>query len=734
VSTAETTALLLEIGCEEIPARFLAAAEHDLGEVLLAALQGARLLDGSNLVKTGATPRRIVAYVPALLKHQPDRIHQVLGPSVKAAFDPSGRPTRAAEAFAAKHRIEVSDLSRIQHAKGEYVIAELREDGSKAIEVLRELLPGVIGGISFPRSMYWTTKAGPRFIRPIRWILALLGGEDEVEVVPFEFAGINSGSHTFGHRLKSWKPVEITDLNLDLKLVELGVVVRATDRRQRIQEQIKVLVERKHFTAPADAFLDEWVVNSTEWPVAVMGSFDPHYLALPREVLVTVMRDHQKYFAVEDSAGKLQPHFITVLNVPGDTRGLIRQGHERVLAARFADAEFFWNADQRISLADRVPMLEGVTYHERIGTYGDKVRRMRRVAQEICIELEKSGKMTAPERENVMRAVDLCKCDLTTQMVQEFTELQGVIGGLYARAQGESKEVADAIYDHYRPASVDDSCPRSIIGAVVSLADKLDIVVSAFSVGLEPTGSSDPFGLRRAGNGVIKLCLEMVERLELGLIASKHADYVVQVLRGQAAGALWLKVEDFLRERMEFYFRDVLGLRYDTVRAVLAPAAGQFPQSVGQSRWAPSSALKIAQSLDRVRDTDDFIALAAAAKRTRNILSKSAVGENIAGGHVEPSLFTEDAEKDLANAYRCLKVKLESLGADGNYDEAFRVMATARPQVDRFFDKVLVMAEDPAIRRNRLMLLLRLNEDVFTSLAQLAEIAIEPRAGAAIGA
>jgi glycyl-tRNA synthetase beta chain len=732
--SSDTVGLLLEIGCEEIPARFLAGAEYDLGQRLTAKLRDARLLTASASAKTGSTPRRLVAYVPDVHKRQPDRIHQVLGPSVRVAFDQDGKPTRAAEAFAAKHHVHVSDLSRIQNAKGEYIAAELIEDGSKALQVLREVLPGLIGSLSFPKSMYWTAKAGPRFVRPIRWILALLGEENDVQVVPFEFAGVHSGSHTFGHRLKGALPIEVADLNLDLKLAEQGVVLHAEERRQRIQEQIKILLEGRDLAAPRDNFLEDWVVSSTEWPTALMGSFEGRYLALPREVLVTVMRGHQKYFAVEDKGGSLRPHFITVLNVPGDPKGLIRQGHERVLGARFADAEFFWKADQKISLADRIPMLDGVMYHERLGTYGNKVERMKVLAAHVCDELEARGELTGGQRMHTLRAVELCKCDLTTQMVQEFTELQGVIGGLYTRVQGEAREVAEAVYDHYRPASAEDICPQSTVGAVVSLADKLDSVVAGFSVGLEPTGSSDPFGLRRAGNGVVKLCIDALPGVDLGATVNRHAGYVARMLQGEINRGVLPSVDSFLRERMEFYFRDVLGLRYDTVRAVLAPISQQSSPPVRDTWRMPSGALKITQSLERVRNTEDFMAMAAAAKRTRNILSKSAREENIAGGTIDLSLLTESAEKDLANAYLDLKEDIKSFTASGNYEQAFRLMAGIRSQVDRFFDQVLVLTEELPVRRNRLSLLARLNEDLFTGLADLAEIAVEPRSGATSGA
>lgn len=731
-----TTGLLIEIGCEEIPARFLAAAEREFGERLSAGLRDAGLLkEEKESVKTGSTPRRLVAYAPAVLARQPDRVNSIPGPSVKVAFDQEGKPTRAAEAFAAKHDARVSELRRIHQPKGEYLAAEIREAGKDAAEVLHELLPSVISRFTFPRSMYWTGKEGPRFVRPIRWLLALLGNDgSDPQVIPFEFAGLTSGKHTFGHRLKGTQPIRVDDLNLDLRLLDYWVEVHPEKRRARIETGIEKMVEIRNFRAVWDESLLEWAVNSTEWPVPLMGNFEARYLALPREVLVTVMRDHQKYFAVEDCAGTLQPQFLAVLNVPGDAKGLIRQGHERVLAARFADAEFFWNADRKTPLEDRLPMLERMVYHDKIGTYGDKLRRMMVLGEKICNELESLRILNPAARENALRAVRLCKSDLTTQMVQEFTELQGVVGGLYAEAEGLSGEVASAIYDQYRPASIEDSCPRSIAGAVVSLADKLDSVVSGFFAGLDPSGSSDPFGLRRAGNGAVRLCVEVFPGLDLRLIANQHADYVERVLAGGSAGTLWTRLEGFFRERMEFYFRDVLHLRYDTVRAVLAPSAALSSLRITQGWRVPSTALTIAQSLERVRSTEDFVALAAAAKRTRNILSKSANAENVASEGVNPALLIEPQEKELAEAYGALKSELHSLASSGEYDEAFRAMAAIRPQVDHFFDRVLVMAEDERVRGNRLALLHRLNQDVFTSLADLGEIVVEQPARTAADA
>ena len=748
-------AFLLEVGCEEIPARFLHDAEKGLGERVQAALREARLLSeatvravhdpspgllesygtqaegfgpqGEPPLQTYSTPRRLVVHVPALLARQPDKVEEIVGPPVKVAVDAAGKYTRAAESFAQKNSARLEDLVRTTTPKGEYLALRKTTQGRSAQVLLPEILPAAILGLSFPKSMYWMGKSDPRFVRPIRWVLAMLGEGKAAEAVNFEILGVKSGDFTYGHRVPSQGRITVKGFNdYRAKLRRAQVELERDNRRQAIQHKSKVLLEDS-LQRIDDPELEEWIVNSTEWPSAIRGGFDERFLRLPREILITVMRDHQKYFAVENRQGKLEPCFVAILNVDSDARGLIRQGHERVLRARFRDAEFFWDADQRTPLRDRLPLLEKVTYQAELGSqgsYADKVRRMEAIAEEICNTLEGQGKATAADKAHALRAVQLCKCDLTSQMVQEFTELQGVVGGLYARVQGESPEVADAIYDHYLPQRAEDKCPRSAVGAVVSLADKIHSVAAGFEAGLEPTGSADPFALRRAGNGIIKLAVEVLGGLDLTALTNqifhtRGADPGVRAELGPEG--LSRKVDDFLRERLEFYLRETAGLRYDTVRAVLRPT--RILQDL-----VPSAALSCARALERVRDSEDFMALAAAAKRTRNI-RKSAGVAYIVSGHPDPALFVEGAERELYAAYQSLRERIERLSESGDFQEAFRTMATIRPHVDRFFDKVLVMTEDEAVRSNRLKLLMRLNEDVFTSLADLAEMVVERRAG-----
>ena len=390
MKSSATLPLLVEIGCEEIPARFLEQAQKDFGERLKQGLEEARLLGNresgignpefpldsrlptpDSRCQPFSTPRRLTVYTPEVLKTQPDQVEEVHGPPVRIAFDAEGKPTHAAEGFAAKNQVRVEDLIRVNTPKGEYVGLTKTTRGRAALEVLPEILPGVVTSLSFPKSMYWTAKSGPRFIRPIRWIVALLGEGKQARVVPFEVAGVKSGRSTYAHRAVGNKPIKVGGFDDYSARMRAGLVEFDPEkRRETVRRELKTLLEASGSRAVEDKELEDWVVNSTEWPRALGGGFEERFLKLPREILVTVMRDHQKYFAVEDQSGNLQPRFVAVLNVDGDPKGLIRAGHERVLTARFSDAEFFWKADQKVPLRDRLPMLEKVTYQEKLGKQG----------------------------------------------------------------------------------------------------------------------------------------------------------------------------------------------------------------------------------------------------------------------------------------------------------------------------------------------------------------------------
>ena len=732
-------AFLLEVGCEEIPARFLRDAERGLGERLRTALSEARLMpeatEGAEPpLRTYSTPRRLVVHLPKLLAHQLDKVEEILGPPVKVAIDAAGNYTRAAESFAQKNSARLEDLIRTTTPKGEYLALRRTTQGRPAQAVLPEILPETILGLSFPKSMYWTAKSDPRFVRPIRWVLAVLGEGKRAQTVNFEVLDVKSGDFTFGHRVLSKGKMSAKGFSdYEARLRRACVEFDRENRRQAVRTKVKVLLEDS-LKLIDDQELEEWIVNSTEWPSAIRGGFDERFLHLPPEILITVMRDHQKYFAVEDQQGSLRPHFVAVLNMDADEKGLIRQGHERVLQARFRDAEFFWETDQRKPLRERLPLLEKVTYQAELGSYADKVRRMEAIAQRICRTLEGQGKLTAPDTAHALRAVRLCKCDLTAQMVQEFPELQGIVGGLYAAAQGEPKEIADAIYDHYLPRGAEDRCPRSLVGAAVSLADKFDSVVTGFAVGHEPTGSSDPFAIRRQASATIKVILEYSLPISLEKAVNHALEafefwYTSTVLPGaygapdvpqaqQMFATKWStlrqKVHDavleFLVERLRYHLESVRGFRYDTVRAVLAAGFD-----------VPADALARAEALEALRGKQDLEVLCTAAKRIRNILMKSATAADWKPGEVEAALLREPQERELYDIYAKVATEAGRRRESYDYRGALEEISTLRPAVDRFFDGVLVMTEDLEIRQNRLRLLKKLDEQ-FSGIAHFAEI------------
>jgi glycyl-tRNA synthetase beta chain len=510
--------------------------------------------------------------------------------------------------------------------------------------------------------MYWTGgKTGPRFIRPIRWIVALLGDE----VIPFELAGVTSGSVTRGHRILGSFRISVSFANYEAALRDNFVILSADLRRD------KIVTEVEHLGAKLDADLIETLTYITEYPTAIKGDFDPAYLELPAEVLTTVMRHHQKYFSVESAPGKLAPNFVAVMNTSGDPEGLVKKGNERVLRARFNDARFFWNVDQQRKLAERVEDLGKVTFQAKLGSYLEKTKRV--------VELVKK----LGGNEHAQRAAHLCKADLTTEMVKEFTDLQGIVGGLYARHQGEPEAVAQAVYDHYKPLSMDGELPSTHEGLLVALADKLDTLRSCFEIGLVPTGSKDPFALRRAAQGVVRILVE----------AKLH--YRLDDLAGG-------ELREFLVDRIKYYFREIRGFKYDEVNAVLASGCGKLTDV--EARLA---------ALAAVRPTENFEPLAASFKRIQNILKQAAFEPTL----LDPQLLEDGPERALYTDF----VRVRDAAKSESYPQALEQIASLRPRVDLFFDKVLVNAKDDLIRTNRLNLLHNLLTE-FSTIADFSEI------------
>lgn len=702
--------LLFEIGCEEIPAGMLPKAEEELRANIEKLLAAENLSDGVT-VESFSAPRRLTAWVRGLPAKQPDVETEVIGPPKSVAYDSVGAPTRAALSFAEKQRVHVSDLYLIHTPKGDYLAAKQIKLGRTAEQILSAILPRAVHDLTWPRSMTWTGLEGARFIRPIRWIVAVLDGKP----MKFAVAGISAGNTTRGHRFLGSNAIRVTAFaDYEKKLHANGVIIRPARRQEKIVKELAAHAKRGNYRVHEDPELQKLVTYLNEYPAVIQGDFDPSFLSLPDEILVTVMRGHQKYFAVEKKTGELAPHFLAVINLDKDPKGLIRAGHERVLRARFADARFFWESDQKCRLADYLPKLERVTYESRLGSYRDKVERMRDIARWLSEQWFNLG-ISHAHVADADRAAELAKCDLATEMVREFTELQGIVGGLYARAQGEPDEVADAIYDHYRPAGLEDPIPRNLTGCAVALADKFDSVVGCFAVGVVPTGSSDPYALRRAALGIVKIILEKKLPLSLSLaIGAAAKSLLTHKPRRGVTPDQETQILDFLLDRAKFVFRERQGFGYDEVSAVFRAGADDLVD-----------AHKRLVALKAIRKSKNFEPLAVSFKRIRNILEKA--GVVIADGRrANPELFESPAERELHAAVRDAASKVPPLKRAGKYQEALEVIAGLRPVVDRFFDGVMVMAENEAIRNNRLTLLAELLRE-FTTIADFSEIGGEER-------
>jgi glycyl-tRNA synthetase beta chain len=709
-----TTDLLFEIGCEEIPAGMLPGAAQEFKVILEKYLRTYNLMEESPVETLGA-PRRLAGVCASIRARQPDEIKEVTGPPKGVAFDNVGTPTRAAESFAQKVGLPISKLSFIMTPRGEYLAAKQVIHGRAAKDILEEILPRVVAEITWPRSMYWTGERGLRFIRPIRWVVALLGGK----TLRLTLGDAVAGKFSAGHRFLGKSRVAVSGAkDYASKLRANFVLVRAEDRRRKIATELHRLVASKGLRVHEDARLMDMVTYLNEFPTAIMGGFDPSYLDLPDEILITVMRDHQKYFAVERRDGSLAPYFLAIINLDKDRSGLIRAGHERVLRARFADARFFWEADQKCRLADYLPKLDSVTYQAKLGSYGGKVDRVRSLARWIAEQWFASGVPQASVA-SADRAAELAKCDLVTDMVREFPELQGIVGGLYAKAQGEPEEVAWAVYDHYKPIGLDDPIPINIAGQAVALADKLDSLVSCFAVGLIPSGSSDPFALRRAAMGVVKILTETKLPLSLSLmIARSILTLTKSTTQFAIAPNAEKQVMDFILERARFVLKERGGLAYDEINAAFSAGADDLVDAVRRI-----------EAIKAIRKTRNFEPLAVSFKRIRKILEKAGPASSWRIPAVRPDLFIEEAEHQLHSQAATVGREAEQYKREGRYREALRGIAGLRPAVDLFFDNVMVMADDEQIRRNRLTLLSQLLSE-FSKIADFSEIVTREEARA----
>ena len=666
--------LLLEIGSEEIPAGFLPRAMADMKSMIRKELETANIEFGE--VISMATPRRLVLLVKDMAAEQPTMNSKTIGPARSVAFDGDGHPTKAALGFARSQGIEVHELKVEDTEKGQYILAERQVIGRKTDELLVEILPRFINNIPFRKSMRWG-DLDVRFARPIHWIVALFAGN----VVPFTFGNVESGSVSRGHRFMADKtfPVRDFDHYLD-ECARHFVIPDPEHRKDIIRREIEVLAVAAGGSVLPDEELLEQVAFLVEYPSAVCGTFSPDFLAVPKEVLITSMRSHQRYFSLVDDKGRLLPAFITINNTLAVDPSVVVKGNERVLRARLSDARFFFDEDRKVPLKCRVDSLRSVLYQARLGTSYEKMERFRSLAEGLAGELN-------PElKDKVSRAAYLCKADLVTGMVGEFPEVQGVMGREYALLDGEDAEVAKAICEHYMPTQAGGELPGSDCGAFISLADKLDTICGCFGVGLIPTGAADPYALRRSALGIINIILAKEYPLSLSLFIDSSLDLLQDKLT-RPRDQVKSDVLEFFRGR----YVNLMAGRYpvDVVEAVAAVSFDSLVESSAKM-----------EALTEFRSRPDFEQLAVAFKRVSNIIKGAEVGE------VVKSHFREPAESELFESIDTVSKKTMGKLDAGRYLEALAEISNLREPVDRFFNDVMVMADDEKLRKNRIALLM----------------------------
>jgi glycyl-tRNA synthetase beta chain len=685
---------LFELQTEEIPAPALLPARLDFLRSLTEALAEQGLAAEST--QSLATLRRLILVLRGLPERQKDRSSEVIGPPASVAFDADGKPTRAAEGFARAQKVEVSELVVVDAPRGRTVAARRVVPGRLTREILSEVVPRVISSLSFPKTMRWGTGENV-FVRPVRGVLALLGGE----VVPMQVFGVAARGVTTGHRLLSDGEFPVRDPEDYLtRLRAAHVEPDGEVRRTAILELARQKAQEVGGTIESDADLASVLADLVEWPGVVRGSFDPEFLDLPEEITTTTMRTHQKYLPVRGKLGLL-PHFVAVMDNAGDPKGLISKGNEWVLNARLADARFFYEEDTRQTLESRRSELARLAFQDRLGDYRQKTDRLEELAETIAHVVGRPDLVDA-----VATAARLSKLDLTTRMVKEFTDLQGVVGGIYARREGQPDVVWKAIYDQYRPASATDDLPREASGAILSLADRFDTLAGLFSIGLVPTGSKDPYGLRRAAFGIVSVAISRRWRLDWRPIARKAlALYPPEVATVGADKAL-ADLERFFAERLRNLF-ERRGHTYDEISAVT---------NVGV--WDFADAAERALALSDARREMDFRSLVLAFKRIRNIVDREETGAP------QWDLFREDAERRLAADFLQARQAIEELMGARRYREAMEMIASIAPSLDQFFVEVLVNCPEEELRRNRLALLNAIQKE-FSRLADFSEIVVE---------
>ncbi len=696
---------LLEIGTEEIPAGYIAEAlplvEKDFKSFLLTS----RIAVED--IKVWGTPRRLVIMIRGMSEKQQDQKTEITGPPKQVAYDANGNLTPAGLGFAKKQNIKPQALSIKKTEKGEYLCAVLSQKGQNTDKILAAFLPQFITSIYFPKTMRWENRQ-VRFARPVRWLLCLWGKQ----VLKFKLGELSTGNKTRGHLILTGNKEAVVKNNTGYEktLNQLKVIVDPLKRQARIKSELERVTKGKG-QLHADEILLSIVTNLTEYPTAILGKFDQRYLNLPAEVLVTCMRHHQKYFTLQDSQGNLLPYFVGISNGDPKAAGVVREGYERVLSARLEDAEFFYKVDTESSLAEKVEKLKGVVFQEKLGSLYSKSERVIKLSEHISSQLP----FTSYNLADVQRTALLSKADLVTEMVKEFPELQGVIGREYALKYNEKDEVARGIYEHYLPLSITGPLPKTTNGSIVGIADKMDTIISDFAIGLVPDSSGDPYGLRRQAQGIIRILLDNHWNFSLFELIQKE----IRILKESGipvvdTGELLNKAWKFFRERIEYIFGfEPYKLAYDEIDAAL---------DIGYSEVY--NTLKRAQSLHDLRPLPDFEPITAGFKRANNILKqardKKLLGE---GEKLDESRLVEEAEKKLYHKFVEIKTEAEQYLSKGNYTEALRRLVTLRPDIDTFFDQVMVMVEDRQLMTNRLMLLKEI-VGLFQRIADISKLVI----------
>jgi glycyl-tRNA synthetase beta chain len=688
--------LLLEIGTEEIPSDYLEKGLKALEALTAEALKNNRIEISEGLYTHG-TPRRLVLMGKAIAEKQNDIIQEVTGPPKAAALDEKGKPTKAALGFAKKQGVSFDDLQWMETSKGEYLYVKRQIPGNPTIEALAEMLPKIIGDLPWPKSMRWG-KVGFSFVRPIHWVLALFNGT----VVPFDVAGVKSGNLTRGHRFMSPQSIEIKGIqDYEEKIRAAFVIIDREEREKRVVETTIEAASTVSGLPMKDPDLVSTVANLVEFPSAVCGSFDKDFLKIPEPVLITAMKEHQKYFSLRDKEDRLIPHFVAVNNTVPKNESVVRKGHERVLRARLADADFFFKEDRKRPLEDRLDDLKGVIYQADLGTSFEKVQRFTRLAEYLAEQV-------APKKlENIRLAARLSKCDLVTEMVMEFPSLQGVMGREYARLDGYPEEVCQAIQEHYLPMRSGDEPPGSVTGAIVSVADRIDTITGCFAVHLEPTGTADPFALRRHALAIIRIIENMAWEISLRELVSKAVTILHEAIEFDEDRLLNKEI-DFFRER---YKNMMLGAGHtsDLVEAILSAGFDR----IHELRF------RIDQLKRFMTESSEFESLVLTSKRITNILKNQGEIQN-----VNPDLFKEPSEFRLWESYEALKGDVLRFIKGKKYYEALDLMVRLRKPVDDLFDEVEILTKDqPQLKDNRVGMLQTLAL-LFQNLADFSKFAI----------